>query len=283
MNLEELNKLISGDTVTELMIDVDEKVYRDANAVAQSDLKMIKSKSLYHYKFARDSSKETEALILGRAIHKAVFEWDDFGKEYAVLGKDVNLRTKAGKEQRDALLEKGKTVLKTDDMNKINRIVAALRKRKDLWAMLEACQFEKSSFVRHNEHIVKKIRTDGYISEENKIIDLKTTVDASPAVFQRDIWKYHYHWQAAYYCDVVEALVGEAPKFVILAVEKSYPYQSCLFELSPKSMAIGRKGYREELEKLENAFKKDYWPSYETVSSVKPPAWIEKKAFDDIE
>ena len=279
MDLQSLNSLISSANC--LSLDIPDSVYRDSIGIAQSDLKLIKSKSLYHYRYARESRKETEALILGRAIHKAVFEWDSFADDYVVLDKEVNLRTKEGRAQRDELA-KTHTVLKPDQMTLIKKVVESIRRRPEISELIDGCEFERSHFVRHNERLVLKARTDGYNPKKNTIIDLKTTLDASPNSFIRDIFKYGYHFQDAFYIDVIEKLTSGTPNFRIIALEKNYPFEACTYELSPKSVAIGRKQYQVELEKLDKALREDKWPSYGPFNYVKPPAWLENIAFADV-
>ena len=283
MDLERLNELVSSGTGSHFMLDLDEKVYRSSVGIAQSDLKLIKSKSLYHYRYAKTSKKDTPALILGRAIHKAIFEWDTFKDCYKVRPKDLNLRTKAGREEIAKMMEGGFEVLSREDMTMIKRMRMSIRRKPKIRDLIKGCQFEKSHFARHNERIILKCRTDGYDPKTNTIVDLKTTLDASPRTFIRDIFKYGYHIQDAFYIDVIEKITGETPSFKIVALEKSYPYEACQYELSPKSVAIGRKDYMEQLERLDHSLKTNIWPSYDDSVVVRPPAWLEKQAFDDVE
>lgn len=283
MDLVQLNELVSSPNELPFMLEVNEKLYRSSNGVSQSDLKLIKSKSLYHFRYAKTANKETEALILGRAIHKAIFEWEDFKNEYMERPKDFNLNRKADKEQMKQWQDKGMTVLKRDEMTKIGRMRRSLKRRPKIFELISGCLFERSTWARCELDRLLKIRTDGYKPKTNTIVDYKTTMDASPGVFMRDIFKYGYHVQAAFYIDVIELRTGETPSFKIIAQEKSYPYEACVFELSPKSIAIGRKTYQEQLERLENALKTNLWPSYLEHNVVKPPRWLEDQAFAEVE
>lgn len=281
MKLNQLNELLNSSDPCPFMLDIDDDTYRQSNGVSQSELKLIKSKSLYHYRYGNTSKKDTDALIVGRAIHKAVFEWDDFKNVYRVRPKDMNLRTKAGRELLEKMKEGGKyEVLTRDDMAKIKRMRASIKRRPHILELINGCLFERSTWARIDGTLFK-IRTDGY--KPGVVLDLKTTMDASPNTFIRDIFKYGYHIQAAFYSDVIEHHTGSIPAFKIIALEKSFPFEACLYELSPKSIAIGRKTYLEELEKLQRAIKTNVWPSYPDVTRVKPPEWLVKQAFDGIE
>lgn len=281
MDLSSLNERLSN-RESMFMIDVSDSVYRQSNAVAQSDLKLIKSKSLYHYKHVSKTSKETDALIMGRAIHKAIFEYDKFDDDFLVRPKDMNLRTKAGREQLLEMQKDGHSVLTREQMTQIKQLVGSIKRRRDIYSLIEGSSYEMSHFIPHNERIMLKCRTDGYNPKTNTITDLKSCIDASPRSFTRDIFKYGYHFQNAFYIDIIEKLTGETPRFVIIALEKSFPFEACLYELSPKSVAIGRRQYREELEKLDNALVSGYYPSYENQLKVTPPKWLENEAFSDL-
>lgn len=283
MDLARLNDLVTNGNGSQFMLNLDDKVYRDSIGISQSDLKLIKAKSLYHYRYANKSRKETEALILGRAIHKAIFEWESFSDDYLVRPKGIkDLRSKKNREIIEEMKKDGHEVLTRDQMATINKMRSSIKRRPEIYDLVKGCQFERSHFVRYNERIILKARTDGYNPATNTIVDLKTTIDASSRSFIRDIFKYGYHFQDAFYTDVIQDIVGETPSFMIIALEKTYPFEACLYELSNKSVAIGRKQYTEQLEKLDLALKTNNWPSYES-ELVKPPKWLENEAFGNVE
>ena len=60
------------------------------------------------------------------------------------------------------------------------------------------------------------------------IIDLKSTVDASPKGFQRSVANYRYHVQSSHYLDVVEMATGTHLKLGFIAVEKQRVFDGCL-------------------------------------------------------
>lgn len=277
MNIDELNEILHSENPNLFMIDLDENVYRESAGVSQSDLKLIDAKSLYHYRY-QPKKQPTDAQLLGSAIHTKIFEPDLFESRFLKL-PDINRRTKAGREEYAALTESGKVLLKRDDWDLCTRMKTAIKRNAGINRIIEACEFEKSSFVKDKNGLVKKMRSDGYDKNTHTIVDLKTTMDANPKTFQRDIFKWGYHWQVAYYTDIVYELTGDHPKFIIIAIEKSYPHESCQFVLSAKSIAIGRTGYRRSLNKLNTAHSTGNWSGYDSRTVVTPPTWLERLEF----
>ena len=274
LNSDELSRLLSKEP-NQFMIDVDEDVYRKSEAIAQSDLKVIKSKSLYHYK-NQPAQKSTPAQILGSAIHTLIFEPGLFEERFLIIPKDLNRRTKAGKEEFSRLLDLNKGLLSSDEMATCKRLKSSIKRQRHVAELIEGCLFEKSCFVQDESGLLLKCRLDGYHEDCNSIVDLKTTLDASPGSFERDIFKYGYHFQGAYYTDIVHELTGEYPTFKIIALEKSYPFEAAVYELSTKTLAIGRTSYREQLALLKGARENDRWPGYAKVTTVTPPKWLDK-------
>ena len=84
--------------------------------------------------------------------------------------------------------------------------------------------------------------------EDDIIVDVKTTEDASPEEFSRSLAKWRYHVQAPFYMDGIELATGRRPKgFVFLVVEKKPPYAVAAYTLDPESIELGRSEYRADL------------------------------------
>ena len=81
----------------------------------------------------------------------------------------------------------------------------------------------------------------GYIS------DVKTCQDASPDAFRRDVFKWGYHLQAAFYMDMTGV---ETFKFV--CVEVNHPYTVVVHTLNEEFIDLGRKKYQQALSDWKN-------------------------------
>ncbi|BAO20632.1 hypothetical protein [Pseudomonas phage PPpW-3] len=123
-----------------------------------------------------------------------------------------------------------------------------------------------------------RMRPD-WLREDDLIVDLKTTEDASPEGFARSIAKFRYDVQDAFYSDGFEAVTGRRPKgFVFIAVEKKPPYAVGVYVLDAESKELGRAQYRKNLDSLAECVKSNNWPGYgEKIVKVALPAWHANK------
>jgi hypothetical protein len=122
----------------------------------------------------------------------------------------------------------------------------------------------------------------------NVLGDLKTTDDASERAWERTVWSYGYHVQAAIYLDMFNACSGEAREgFAHVIQESSKPYAVARRVLSADYIAIGRDTYREQLRKYCRCLSEGYWPDYDDEQGngsviidgfrlVNPPAYAFK-------
>lgn len=107
----------------------------------------------------------------------------------------------------------------------------------------------------------------------NIIGDIKTSADASPRAFQRDIIKYGYHIQAAMVQDGINHITGKMiDTFVFIVIEKESPHAIGIYELDKESIDKGREEYKLLLEDYIPYEKNDevkIWPGYKpTVISL---------------
>lgn len=95
--------------------------------------------------------------------------------------------------------------------------------------------------------------------------DYKTTTNGHPFPWTRDVHKYGYTVQAAFYLDVYLAAVpGEDRlEFRHIAQESMPPWEVCKRILSQEFLEIGRRKYLEALELYAKCLATNTWPNYE--------------------
>jgi exodeoxyribonuclease VIII len=117
--------------------------------------------------------------------------------------------------------------------------------------------------------------------DDNLIVDLKTTEDASPEGFAKSIANWSYDTQAAFYADGVLAATGKPLRaFVFLAVEKSarvvegQPLGVAVYQLDEAGTELGRAKYREDLGVYAQCVKSNVWPCYgDKLQTISLPQW----------
>lgn len=260
--------------------------YQAAEGVSKSQLDHIDSAPIDYWSRYLDPDRKQEeksdSLILGDAVHDAILQPDLFTKKWMKL-PDLNLRTKAGREERDAFLaaHPGASILSVDDYATALAARDAVFKHPHARPLVDGGESELSFFSVDPEFGCKiKCRTDKLHESQGLIVDLKTTDDASDAGFAKSIAKYRYFVQQPWYEDVIESLYGEAPPYwAWLAVEKKPPYKIGIYYLEPDDIALGRTVARANLAKLMKYRQANLWPDYSSETGIRPirlPGWFRR-------
>ena len=71
------------------------------------------------------------------------------------------------------------------------------------------------------------------------ICDVKTCQDASPQAFRRDVYKYNYDLQAAFYMDILGI-----QKFKFIVCEVHHPYTVVVHTLDDSFLELGRQKWQ---------------------------------------
>jgi len=116
------------------------------------------------------------------------------------------------------------------------------------------------------------------------IADLKTTRDASTMEFNRSIFKFGYHIQAAFYFDIVNAIKNDRDTFCFIVQENKPPFQPGKRILHIDFLEMGRKEYQASLANYCKCLKSGFFPSYDDTdeavqgwSTCYPEPWMEGK------
>lgn len=115
---------------------------------------------------------------------------------------------------------------------------------------------------------------------DDVIVDLKTTITADPHGFNREVGKFGYHLQAAFYLRLCAALGHPAKRFLFVAVEKSAPHLAAVHELDEEWLAIGAAEIERGLD-LWECCRSGEWPGLPThVHTLTPPVWMARPETD---
>jgi hypothetical protein len=227
-----------------------------------------------HYKAELESpTPPTAAQHLGTLIHLALLEPKKFQASVEVApkfsGKGARLAAEQWKTDHQ-----DKQILKAEDAAVINGILDSVSCHKSACELLNGGQAEESFFWQDPASgIVCKARPD--LWKEGTIVDLKTTVNASPQDFPKAIANLQYHLQAAYYMDGVSAVLGEPIRnFTIIAIEKEPPYAVATYQLDEASLDVGRALYRRALNTLRRCRQSGFYPAYpDRILTASLPSW----------
>jgi exodeoxyribonuclease VIII len=246
--------------------------YHEYSGASASRLKdMMDSPAHMRYKML-NPKPPTKDMITGTAVHSRILEPDKFFKEF-VKSPNFDRRTNAGKAAADdfALNNLGKTIILPDQFEICQRSYDSVMSHPDVRKLLEADgECETSLFWKFRE-INCKARIDKrvLVGDQKMILDVKTTSDASPEGFPREITNWRYDLQAAFYQAGENIVNGDPPSlgFLFLAIEKEPPYAFGLYLLDEASLDVGQKKFLRMLDLWEKCDKDDVWPHYTDLRS----------------
>jgi hypothetical protein len=273
---------------------VPEEVYhaRVLGFASKSALDLV-ARSPAHYKAWIDGVAErptTRALSFGKACHLAILEPEAFARRY-VIAPDFgpqrktdecsSERAKENKKRRQAWLAEhaGATILESKDDVAMLGMVRSILEHPIARPLLEDGVAELTArWDDEATGLACKSRIDFYGEALALLVDLKSTMNASLDAFRRDVWKYAYHRQDAFYRDGLEVLGAPVGVFTFIAVEKDPPHALGVYSLDASAVAQGRRENRLLLEQLSECVARGVFPGYpERIVNVELPAWARER------
>jgi exodeoxyribonuclease VIII len=309
-----------------LYTNLSEDQYHASDGISSHGLNTI-ARSPLHYWAAylnpeKSSKKETPALKIGSAIHRAILEPDKFESMYIREPQITDYKGVLDKldDYKEACKARGLPMSGTKDVLKA-RIKAFLSTQElptaSFWDELEpqivgsriplarheykACRAISYRVHKHpcaseifkigtpevsiywkdlDTDVLCRGRID-WITESGHtpyIVDIKSTQNANPESFQRDVFKYGYHIQAAMYWDGLLTLGYSPDSFVFSAWEKRPPYATALYFMTDEVLEAGRNEYKKLLKVYAKCLETDNWPGYS--NNIEPlilPEWYGKQ------
>lgn len=263
--------------LSEGIYEMSNEEYHASAPLSKSSLSQI-LKSPAHYKASLDKEfAETAAMRLGTAFHCAVLEPDRFKEEYRIP-PSVDRRTKKGKEEYAEWAKQGYSEISNSDYEKVKKMRESVMSHKTLSPLFNSGNAELSVFHDYDyygRNIWLKCRPDWFNKKKKVIVDLKSTMDASPQGFSKSCAKYGYALQAWMYSMICEKVTGQPiTAFVFAAVESSPPYGVAGYILDQKSLELGQAKFYSAIDTYLKCIDTDNWPSYgDRIEELTLPQW----------
>lgn len=270
--------------------------YHAAEGISQSHLKLLWERSPAHMIHQiKHPPPPTEAQRLGAAIHDAVLLPDEFPVRWALGGsvcegerQDGTPCAKQGSARvggrwychlhQPSAEPDSVTVLRPEQVNLVVRVRSALAEHPLAQRFLSGAPERSAWWTDEATGTLCKGRFDLLSDVKPVIVDLKTTKNAAPESFARDVNRFGYHIQAAHYLAGAAALDLDAERFLVVAVEKEPPHGIALYEIGEEWLRPARVILRNLLDRFAWCRERDEWPGYpETVTFLEPPVWAERE------
>jgi hypothetical protein len=260
-----------------------EYYHGDKESISRSAL-MDFIKSPYHYwanhiNPYRPPKESTDAMEFGSAFHTFVLEPDKFYDEYGmeppkVLLKDVGEDIyRTYKNKCDELAKSDKKIITAQIYALSVFMKDALLKDENAKGLIENATYEQSYFWEDKATgLMLKCRPD--IQHANMIVDLKTVASAEERVIQREVFDRGYDIQAAMIRDGIFETTGKRiDNFILLCVEKKYPYCIGIYILDEEVLNRADIVYKQKLLELKQCQEANEWPSY-PIATIGLPKWM---------
>lgn len=252
--------------------------YEKRPGINASLLKIAHSRSMAHVKAYMDNGREeTDALNNGHHFHSLALD----GIETFVVNPETYVNEKGEEKKWNGAANVCKAWKRNQEKEALNRydaqnvrgMAAAIAK------LLPEGQVEMSIFAE-KEGTILKCRPD-ILPKEGPVIDLKSCASSKPETFVKDMIKFGYHIQAAFYLDVLKLAGISRNEFWFIAVESEYPYAVSTIKLIDEPISLlrlGRIHYRNALKRVVEAKNTGLWGDYGTHNAEDClPVWILKE------
>ena len=256
--------------------DLSNAEYHADDSISSSDVKMVASKSLAHWK--AKVYKSSPVFDLGTAVHAMVLESE---KNLIVRGPE----DRRGNKWKDAYAEaeaNGQLLLTEADYDLAADMAHSLMMHPVGQRMSGPSVTNEASFFATDPDtgLSLKTRPDSFWGDGRVVFDIKTTQAADPRSFGKEVLNYGYDIQAAFYMHVMNLAGLEVDTFIFACVEKTAPYACSVNMLSGEYLAYGRARMRAALAQIANACKTGvYDTGWSTeLNLIQLPGWIQAPA-----
>lgn len=234
--------------------------------LSHSALKAFMRSPNHYLQYVNKTVEATPAMKFGSAFHCAVLEPQEFSKRYAVAPQ-VDKRTKAGKEAWKEFVEANSSleVITQDEREQIQVMHEAIQNFAPARELLASCE----AFEEERQHALFGMPFKGIADAvgQNFVVDLKTTLDASPEGFMKTAYNMGYHEQAAAY----KALFAKS-RFYWIAVEKNNPFNVAVYLQSERAGNLGWERLKTGIE-LFKAWDGTAGSYSNEVTTLEMPSW----------
>lgn len=213
-------------------------------------LRRILQSPLQLRRYLNRQHASTPQLDLGTAVHCALLEPQRFKQEYVAL--PVQQADLFHADDLALIRRGGRTVHFITEAQRgvVQGICAQVEKLPGIMKLLNEGLAERSLFWRDQASGLRlKIRPDMLVLPQ-LILELKTTFNASTAVFQRTLLMQRYHLSAAMYQQGVLHITGHLPGYIYLVASRHPPYEVQTFVPSAWMQQEGERLFRAALHKL---------------------------------
>lgn len=279
-----MSDLIMSDLITQPGIypGIPDEVYHadpvSGGSISSTMLRGMKNPAKLRHRL--DHPPASAVFEYGTAAHKRV---TGTGPEIVVVDAP-DYRTKAAQAERDEARACGAVPLLPKEVATLDAMVAALERHEIAYDLLTRPGVTETTVVwddpRGSDRLSRRCKVDVWpdaaASGPVTIVDYKTARDASLSGFTRAVVDHGYDQAAAWYTAGVTAVSGRPCKMVFVVQEKTAPYLTAVYELSPVWVSAAAAKNERMADAYMECLSNGVWPGYSEESVMLPvPSWYE--------
>lgn len=238
-----------------------------------STLKHMARSPAHYLHAATTDFVPTAGMRLGTLVHRAVLGAveDDWGHPIVMYDGE----RKGGVWRDFKLAHPGDEIFTTSELEDAEPIARAVLADPVAAPLLLEGERERHIAWKIGDRAVSS-RPD--VRHASRIVDLKTTTDASIRTFARQAVRMLYHAQLSFYLDADNAIGGTATEAYLVVVEVEPPYGVTCMRVSDALLDVGRRCVASWLETLRLCEAADQWPGYaQAVVDLDMPSWMQEE------
>ncbi len=259
--------------------------YAAEPGVRASELKYLKRSPAHLQAALADPGGSSDALEFGKMFHYAVENGERFLDMY-VVEPFVDKRTKAGKallQEFQDNVKPGAIVVKSKWAEPLLGMLKSIMSHRLAYGLLKDCVRETSCWVTDPDTgLVMKFRPDIITKNNGRIVDIKTTRNASPSFFLNQIFSDRYEDDPFYVLSAAHYTHGarlskqcNGESILYIAIEKEPPYGIMIYPLGEGEIDPGEQWRSYLMWRYAKCLKEGLWPCYEERAyPVTLPQWL---------
>lgn len=270
-----------------IFYDIPEAEYHERilGVANNGGLKILRNRSPAHYKAWIEEektddqkAKEKKHFKLGRIVHAAILERDRFERQYLLQPDFGPMQSSTNRKKRDDWLADQDPEAIIVDQKELDTTIAmreAIMRHKLARLIIENGKPEVTIYWTCPRTGLRcKIRIDWYVPEMGFAMDLKSTLDASPAEFARSVAKFEYHAQHCFYAGGLSAVGCPIENYLFLAAEKEAPHAVGVYHIDAAAEERGFQLIDRSMDRLAECVAANHYPAYgEDITQLTLPGW----------
>lgn len=250
----------------------DRHEYDLLDAVNWSTLRAL-AQSPAHYRYRLEHPPlETPRMLLGRAVHAAILEPEEFAARYVAFDGP----RRAGKAWEEfAAAHSHAEIMRADEYDTAVAMAAAVRLHPVATQYLAIGRSEVSLvWTDDATGVACKARPD-WISNEGVLVEIKTVPSVEAHALSNLVARMLYHCQLAFYTRACIANGIDPAGVKLVAVEIEPPHDVAVYDVDDDVLYAGDEQISELLRLLVRCRETGEWPGrYSTEQRLHLPRWI---------